>query len=246
MIDNPEDLDKVGAAIKLNGGGSQSVSELITYLNPASQSSDAKILSDELLKNTKDLAGASDTAMGNIDPARVSGTAMTTIRDQQQLPLNEQVAMYNNYIEDVALLYYDMWRTFYPDGLNFDGVSISGDELADVLPNVRIDISENNTWSRTVEQQEITNLFNNGKITLEEYAKISPDHSSVPKDKLLEIVAERKQQMEAQQMGQMPVGAEQQNAFDQQFVQQQDMIPDQNVGEGLPYQEIQSMLAQQG
>lgn len=244
MIENPEDINKVGAAIKINGAGSQKIAELISYLNPASQSQDAKILSDELLKNTKDLAGASDTAMGNIDPSRVSGTAMTTIRDQQQLPLNEQVAMFNSYHEDLALLYYDMWRTFYPEGVEFDGIEITAEELDGVLPSVRIDISENNTWSRTVEQQEISNLFNNGKITLEEYAIISPDHSSVPKDKLLEIVAKRKREQEEMAMGQQ-VPPEEQAGMDQAYVDQQDQIPEQNVAEGLPYQELQSMLAQE-
>lgn len=246
MIDNPEDLDKVGAAIKINGGGSQSIANLISYLSPSSQSADAKVLSDELLKNTKDLAGASDTAMGNIDPSRVSGTAMTTIRDQQQLTLNEQAAMYNNFVEDVALLYYDIWRTYFPNGVDFDGVQVTKEELEDVLPSVRIDISENNTWSRTVEQQEISNLFNNGKLTLEEYAKISPDHSSVPKDRLLAVVAERKRRMQEQQMQgqQMPMGMDEQNQADAQFVQQEDMIPEQNVSEGMSYQDLQSMLAQ--
>lgn len=248
MIDNPEDLDKVGAAIKINGGGSQSIANLISFLQPAAQSADAKVLSDELLKNTKDLAGASDTAMGNIDPSRVSGTAMTTIRDQQQLTLNEQSAMYNNFVEDVALLYYDLWRTYFPQGVNFDGIEVSADELNDILPNVRIDISENNTWSRTMEQQEISNLFNNGKITLEEYAKLCPDHSNVPKDKLLQVVAERKEQMQQQQeqqMAGMPQDGANITAADDQYVQEQNQIPDQNVGEGLPYQALQAMMANQ-
>lgn len=241
MIDNPEDLDKVGAALKINGGGSQSISNLISYLQPMGQSSDAKILSDELIKNTKDLTGASDAAMGNFDPARVSGTALTTIRDQQQLTLNEQAAMYRDFVEDVALLYYDLWATYFPDGVNFDGVQVTTEELNGVLPNVRIDISENNTWSRTLEQQEVSNLFNNGKLTLEEFAKISPEHSNVPKDKLLEVVAERQMKLQQQQMEQQM--AQQQMAQDEQFVAEQDMIPDQNVGMGMTPNEMRAINA---
>ena len=125
--------------------------------------------------------------------------------------------------------------------MNFDGIEVTKDELDGILPNVRIDISENNTWSRTMEQQEISNLFNNGKITLEEYAKMSPDHSNVPKDKLLQVVAERNQQMRQQ-----PTGNPMENPqmMDDQYVQQTDQIPDQNVGEGLPYQALQQMMAQ--
>ena len=51
-------------------------------------------------------------------------------------------------------------------------------------------------------QQELTNLFNNGKISFEEYADAYPEHSSIPKDVLKGIVTKR-QMMMAQ--GQMPV-----------------------------------------
>lgn len=246
LIDNPEDIDKVGGKIKINSGGAQSVQSLIGYLNPASQSADAKIFSDEMIDKTKDLAGASDTAMGNINPARVSGTAITAIRDQQQLPLNDQVAMYNDFVENVALLWFELWRVYNPNGLEIDGIEVSQEELSGVLPNVRIDVSESNTWSRMTEQQEISNLFNNGKLTLEEYAMLSPEHSSVPKQKLLEVIAKRKEQEQLQQEQMMQAQQEQQGeqpleeSIDNSVPQED--IPDQNVEDGANVQNIQSLL----
>ena len=170
MLANPEDLDKVGSALRLTGGNAQAISQMIAYLSPQAQSQDAKLLSDELLDKTKDLSGASDTALGNIDLSRVSGTAATTIRDQQQVPLNDQVTMYQEFVENVALLWFDIWKAYYPDGIEFDGIRVEAEEIENIVPNVRIDIAEDTTLSRMTSQQEISNLFNNNKITFDEFA----------------------------------------------------------------------------
>lgn len=201
-VANPEALDKVGAAIKLNGGNAQAVTSMISYLAPQAMSGDAKQLSDELLNESRTLAGASDAQLGNIDLSRVSGTAAQTIRDQQQVPLNEQVSMYQDFVENVALLWFELWKVFFPYGIEMDGVSVSAEEISAVEPNVRVDIAEDTTLSKMATQQELTNLFNNGKISFEEYAEAYPEHASIPKDVLISIVEKRKQMMA---QGQMPV-----------------------------------------
>ena len=201
-VSNPEALDKVGAAIKLNGGNAQAISNMIAYLAPQAMSGDAKQLSDELLNETRTLAGASDAQLGNVDLSRVSGTAAQTIRDQQQVPLNEQVSMYQDFVENVALLWFDLWKVYYPMGIEMDGVKVSAEEIEAVEPNVRVDIAEDTTLSKMATQQELTNLFNNGKISFEEYAEAYPEHASIPKDVLMNIVTKRQQMMA---MGQMPM-----------------------------------------
>lgn len=237
MVANPEALDKVGAAIKINGGGAQNISSMIAYLAPQAMSADAKQLSDELLNESRTLAGASDAQLGNIDLSRVSGTAAQTIRDQQQVPLNEQVSMYQDFVENVALLWFELWKVYYPDGIDMDGVTITKEEIEAVEPNVRVDIAEDTTLSKMATQQELTNLFNNGKISFEEYAEAYPEHASIPKDVLLSIVAKR-QQMMAQ--GQMPVD-ENGNPLDPMAVG-----GGVNVGgaSGGSYQSVQASLAQ--
>lgn len=243
-IANPEDLDRVGAIIKVNGGMSQAINNMITYLAPQAMSQDAKLLSDELLSQTKDLAGASDAALGNIDLSRVSGTAATTIRDQQQVPLNEQVAMYKEFVENVALLYFDLWRAYFPDGVSMDGIEVSTDEILDIEPNVRIDVAENTTLSRMAEQQELTNLFNNGKLTFEEYVEAYPEHSSIDKAKLGRIVSARRALPQPQAGGAEQAGG--QTAGQPIDNRVQDVqLPDQNVSDSsMSYQDMQAQLAQ--
>ena len=57
-ITNPQTLTEVGTAIEVDGGGVSSIKDAITYLTPSSMSPDAKMLSDELLAVSKELAGA--------------------------------------------------------------------------------------------------------------------------------------------------------------------------------------------
>lgn len=246
MLANPEDLDKVGSALKLNGGNAQAISQMIAYLSPQAQSQDAKLLSDELLAKTKDLAGASDTALGNIDLSRVSGTAATTIRDQQQVPLNEQVAMYQEFVENVALLWFDIWKVYYPNGVEFDGIRVEGAEIESIVPNVRIDIAEDTTLSRMSSQQEISNLFNNNKITFEEFADAYPEHSSLDKKVLLKIAENRRlQQMQQQQMMMQNQAMGMDGQIDNEIPQD---LPNQAVsdGNGMSPQQIQQMLGGDG
>ena len=236
-IANPEDLDKVGAAIKLNGGNAQAIGNMIAYLAPQSMSPDAQNLCDELLNNSRTLAGASDAQLGNIDLSRVSGTAAQTIRDQQQIPLNEQQEMYQDFIENVALLWCELWKVYYPDGIDWDGISLTAAEIQSVEPNVRVDIAEDTSLSKMASQQELTNLFNNGKLTFKEYVEAYPEHSSIPKDVLRKIVADREMQMQATGMPPMD-----------EFGNPIDVQLNQGVqtggASGGSYQAIQSQLAE--
>ena len=237
---NPEDIDKVGAKLRLNGGNAQAIGNMIAYLAPQAMSGDAKQLTDDIIDNSRSLAGASDAQLGNIDLSRVSGSAAQTIRDQQQLPLNEQQEMYQDFIENVALLWFELWKVYYPNGLDWDGIQITAEEIADVEPNVRVDIAEDTTLSKMAAQQELTNLFNNNKITFAEYVEAYPEHSSVPKDVLQRIVANR-EAMKAQ--GQLPVD---------DMGNPLEMPIDDSLGGGVntggisggSYQALQSQLAQ--
>lgn len=218
-IKNPEDLDKVGVAIGMNEGSTgQSIQQLISYLMPASSSPDAKTLSDDLMQTTRDLAGAGDTSMGQIDPTRVSGTAIVAIQDQAALTLNEQVAKYKQYVEDIARLWFDLLVAYNPNGIPIkremtaeeeqeataNGVypltledkmvedKIMPEELEKLRPEVKVDVSSNTQWSKQDEQTADDNLLANGHITFDEYVDLIPDGGILQKNLLQEIVKKRK------------------------------------------------------
>ena len=243
-IDNPEDLDKVGVAIAVNGGGAQSINQMIAYLNAANISSDADNLFNTLIQTSKDLAGATDYALGNINPEQASGTAIIAVRDQAQVPLNEQVARYQQWVEDISLLWIDFWISYNPDGISFEvedelgnksEVDITQDEMEGLKPMVRIDASQDNQWTKLAEQQSLDGLLQLQQITLEEFAEMVPDNSSVPKQKLLNVIEKRKAQ---QQMQQQMMQQQITNQIDSQMVYQE------LINQGMPEEEAQAIINQ--
>ena len=223
---NPKDLLKVGAAIGINGGGAQSINQMISYLSPANTSSDAQALFQDLLLQTKDLDGAGDMALGNINPERTSGEAITAIRDQTQIPLNEQVKINSQFVEDVANLWFDMWTTWDIEEFQRPAVDPLGQEVTDEMgepvmeripmseleglkPSVRVDVSEDNRWTRLSEQQALDNLLQQGHITFEEYVELAPENSILPNGKLKKLLERRQAEMEEQQAMQEEMPEEQ-------------------------------------
>lgn len=250
-VTNPEDLDKVGAPIAVQGGSAQSINQMISYLNPANIASDALQLSNDLLQTTKDLAGASDYALGNINPEQASGTAIIAVRDQSQVPLNEQVARYKQFVEDVSLLWIDLWIVFNSDGITFEyedeqgmkiPVSLSQEDLEDLRPTVMIDVSPDNQWTKLAEQQSLDTLLQLGLITLDEYVECTPDNSSVPKGKLMQVL--KKRQVQQMQMQEQMMMQQAQNSFNPDIVMQE--LLNQGVPEDEAMGMVQQMMAGQG
>lgn len=209
-VQNPNELNKAGAVIEVDDAMAQGVDNIISYLNATSVAPDAKNLSDELMANTKELAGAGDAATGSIDPTQASGAAIIAVRDQTALPLNDQTARYRQFIEDIALVWFDIWRAYNPEGLNETtdegSVYIAPDVMEGLKFNIKVDVTDKDSYSRYAEEQSIANLFGMGAITFEEYVELLGEDSIVPKAKLQQIIANRQelqaqaQQMQAQQM----------------------------------------------
>jgi len=203
-IQNPEDLDVVGAKIAIKEGSAQKVQDLIAYLNPSTMSPDAKNFTDEMVTYSKDLSGAGDSATGSVDPTQASGTAIIAVRDQAALPLNEQIARYKQFVEDLALLWFDIWVAYNPNGLTIELESKEKGAYTEVIPadvlenmriNVRIDVSQNNPYSRFAQEQALENLLAKQHISFEEYISALDDDAAVPKGKLKDIIDKRAEQM---------------------------------------------------
>lgn len=211
-INNPEDLDKVGAKIEMNTGGAQSINQAVAYLNPAQSNSDPKNYADDLLSLTQELSGSGETAMGNINPNRVAASAIIAIRDQAALPLNEQVAKKTTCVEDLAKLWVEIWAVYHPEGIEVrmeetDEITgekvqrmatITKEELDRLKPDIRIDTSQDNPWTKEAEQNWLDGVLDKQHISFEEYIKVSPDHGIIPKNKMQALFEERKAEQERQ------------------------------------------------
>ena len=207
-IDNADDLDKVGGKIKLQGLDARSVNQMVSYISAAPMTSDPKLFCDELLNTTRELAGAGDLATGNINPERTSGTAITMIRDQAQLPLNEQVQMSQQYVEDIARIWLDMLIAYQPEEIVLDNIIIEPSALKELAPDIRVDISDESAWSKYLEQQNLDSLLERQYITFDEYVKIMPENANFPKDNVLKVLGERTAQNGTEEIGTEEIGTE--------------------------------------
>ncbi len=197
-IDNPEDLGKVGTAIAVGDTTIEDVRDAVGYVTPSPMSGDAKIISDEMLSVSRELAGTGNAVTGQIDPSQTSGSAIIAVRDQAQLPLTETTARLRRFVEDIALIWLDLWTCYAPRGC-FEG--IPADALRRMRPRVRIDATDTAPFSKYARQQALEGLLEKGQITFEEFVGALEDDGSYPKAKLTEILQNRKGEVTDGQTG---------------------------------------------
>ena len=157
-------------------------------------SPDAQAQAQELVQQTRDLAGAGDAALGQVNPEKASGAAIIAVRDQAALPLNEQIADFRQFVEDVASIWFELWAAYYPAELSRGIYALSGEELRRLRVEIRIDVSPNSPYSRYAQEQALENLFQKGVITFEEYVTALDENAAAPKQKLEDIIQARKSQ----------------------------------------------------
>lgn len=233
LVANAKELTKVGGAIAIKGGATvDDVRKAIGYIYPTSMSSDAGNLSTEMKTNTRDLEGAGDTATGNIDPTQASGKAILAVQQASQQPLGEQVENYKCFVEDLARIWFDMWKSYEVNGMNImyeqkdaDGNIvqepgiISYEMLQQLEPRIKVDITPRSSYDKFAQEQSLENLFMSDKITFEEYVDSLPADAVMPKATLEKIVTRRKENQ--QRLTQMQMEANQLSSAMNQVMQLQ-------------------------
>lgn len=210
FVKNKESFSQVGSTIEVNGQKADDVRSLVTYLNPAQISPDAYNLQNDLISSTRELAGAGDTATGQIDPERSSGKAILAIQQASQQPINEQLDNFKYFLEDCAKIMYELIKVYFSQGLKIYTVVESYNELGQVESfeeplkitkaklekidmNLKIDITPTTAYDKYAQELSLENLLLKGLITIEEYTSMLPQGSAMPKDKLENMIEKRRQ-----------------------------------------------------
>ena len=215
-IANPSALETVGGTIKITGGAPvDDVHKIVGILPPAQMSPDVVELQNDLIQMTRDLAGAGDTATGQVDPESASGRAILAVQQASQAPMTEQKESFKNFIEDLARIWLEYVIVYSVDGIDMEQEVVdpmTGEETVQIVnvpqtalqqlqATVKIDVTPKSVYDRFAQEQTIENLLMNGFFTgqrlgeLKAYAKALDDDSVAPKQKILDIVED----MEAQQ-----------------------------------------------
>ena len=207
-VANPQALNTVGGTIITNGQPVDDVHKIVGTIPPAQMSPDVVKLQEDLINVTRDLAGAGDTATGQVDPESASGRAILAVQQASQAPMTEQKESYKNFIEDLAKIWLEYLIVYSVDGVNLEEevtdpntgeetiqlVKVPQETLEQLQAAVKIDITPKSVYDRFAQEQTVENLlvqgfFNAQRVSeLKAYAKSLDDDSVAPKLKILEIV----------------------------------------------------------
>jgi hypothetical protein len=206
-VANPQALNTVGGTITTNGQPVDDVHKIVGTITPAQMSPDVKQLQEDLINVTRDLAGAGDTATGQVNPESASGRAILAVQQASQAPMTEQKESYKNFIEDIARIWLEYLIAYSVDGVNLEEevtdelgeesiqlVNVPQSVLKELQATVQIDITPKSVYDKFAQEQTIENLLINGFFSaqrigeLKAYAEALDDDSVAPKQKILDII----------------------------------------------------------
>ena len=207
-ISNPQALNTVGGLIRTNGQPVDDVHKVVGTIPPAQMSPDVKQLQEDLIQVTRDLAGAGDTATGQVNPESASGRAILAVQQASQAPMTEQKESYKNFVEDIARIWLEYLIVYSENGVNMEEkytdpttgeeavriVNVPQTALQQLQAMVKIDVTPKGVYDKFAQEQTIENLLTLGFFSaqrvgeLKTYAEVLDDDSVAPKIKIMEAI----------------------------------------------------------
>ena len=187
VVQNPGELTNAGAAIEIEDNMNlTNVLNTVGYLQAQPVSGDATNFENELISITKELAGAGDAALGNINPEQASGAAITAVQDQADIPLNREVSAFAQMIEDIAIVWYHLIMTYNPISFKGKNGTVSRRALEELCPKIEINVSSTIPDTVTARINTLYSLLaaNPPLITFEEFMELAGSDSNIPIEKL--------------------------------------------------------------
>ena len=207
-VANPDALSRVGGIIRTNGQPIDDIHKVVGTIPPAQMSPDVIKLQEDLIQVTRELAGAGDTATGQVNPESASGRAILAVQQASQAPMTEQKETYKNFLEDLAKIHLDYLMVYSDDGIDLEEVStdpMTGEEIVQIVhvpqsvliqlqASVKIDVTPKGVYDKFAQEQTIENLLTQGLFSaqrvaeLDAYVSVLDDDSVAPKSKIKEAI----------------------------------------------------------
>lgn len=213
-IVNPEAIDIVGGVLEAKGMDVDDVRKVFATTTPAQMSPDVEKLQNELISTTRELANASDTATGQVNPEDASGRAILAVQQASEQPLDDQNVALNTMIEDIARIWLDMWKTHNKNGIKLEDIQKdprSGEDIVEIKKieasvleklkaSVRIDITPKGSYDKYAQEVSLENLAKSEQFMntawLEDYVSLLDNDAVMPKLKIEELIKKRKAEQE--------------------------------------------------
>jgi hypothetical protein len=191
----PEWSNEVGEAIAAMGGGN--ISDAVSVVGTGEMQSGFTELIDNAVTLTKELMGATESALGNIEAKNTS--AILALQDTSKITLGNIRRAYYKCIEDLANIWADMTCAYYPSDRfvpckGTDGTAartIDTSFIRNSLIGARIDVAEVTRYSAAASQNMLDKLLDGGHITPSEYIKRLPIGLLMDRSALIEDIEKR-------------------------------------------------------
>lgn len=213
-IVNPEDVEKIGATIRVKGETIGDIKQVFDTTQPVQLSFDLERLKTDLIQTTRDLEGASDIATGSVNPEDASGKAIVAVQDAANMPLTEQVIYLKRSLEELARIFFDMIVAYTEGKLKLEDEVLNEDTdqveirvievptyvLEELRLSAKIDITPKSAYDKFAQERTYENLLEGGYFTaqrlpeLKVLAKVLDDDATINKQKLNDAIAEIERQ----------------------------------------------------
>lgn len=249
-VTNPQALSQVGGTIRTNGQPVDDVHKIVGVIQPAQMSPDVKQLQEDLIQVTRELAGAGETATGQVNPESASGRAILAVQQASEAPMTEQKESCKNFIEDLARIWLEYIIVRSVDGINLEEeytdengeeairiVNVPQSVLQQLQASVKIDVTPKGVYDKFAQEQTIENLLVQGFFSaqrvseLKAYAEALDDDSVAPKQKILEIIERIEEEQRRIAMIEAEAQAMQQRA--NQFIMGDDESQSQQMADAM-------------
>ena len=174
----PEWSNEVGEAIAAMGGGN--ISDAVSVIGVGQMQSGFTEIVDSAVSLTKELMGATESALGNLEANNTS--AILALQETSRITLDNIRYAFYGCIEELADVWADMIAAYYPaDRLlpcqTADGVTcktIDTSDIRNAYISARIDVNEISRYGAINAQNMLDKLLDGGFISAAEYVKRLP------------------------------------------------------------------------
>jgi hypothetical protein len=166
---------------------------------------------------TKEVLGANEAALGNVNPELASGTAIMMTAKQAAIPHANILENLQQFVEDLYLVWGEFFQkkygsrdVFYQDEkLGIQSFQYDAESLSDVVLSCKVNVGPSTLWSEPMLLSNLDNLLKMQAITPSQYFErikamnIIPDVQGLIADAKLREMQEAEQARIKQQMAMM-------------------------------------------
>lgn len=182
----PEWSNEVGEAIAVVGA--TNVSDAVSVVGVGKMQDNYLELIENAVSTTKELMGATETALGNTVPTNTS--AILALKETSRMTLEQVSAAASKCIEEIANIWADMMLAYYAndrlvpyigeDGTACDNVDF--DALRGSLIRAKVEVGEATSYSASTAVSILDKLLDGGYISAKEYVEHLPSGFVLDRD----------------------------------------------------------------